>query len=92
MYTTRAGKDVLEAQNVHKCCPMLVSVSLVLLLLSRAIYNIIAVRLTDINVFGNGYIFTTDMASSNSTWKLHKVTIDRTGEGLETTEPPCVNR
>ncbi len=66
MYTTRAGKDALEAQNVHKCWPMLVSVSLVLLFLSRAIYNIIAVRLTDINVFGNGYTFTTDMVGSNT--------------------------
>ncbi len=64
MYTTRAGKDVLEAQIVHKCWPLLVSVSLVLLFLSRAIYNIIAVRFTDINVFG--YSFTTDMVSSSA--------------------------
>lgn len=63
MYTTRAGKDVLEAQGVHKCWPMLVSVSLVLLFLSRAIYNIIAVRLSSVHVFGDGSTFTTDMVS-----------------------------
>ncbi len=64
MYTTRAGKDALEAQNVHKCWPMLLSVSLVLLFFSRAVYNIIAVRISDVNVFGDGSTFTTDMVST----------------------------
>ncbi len=63
MYTTRAGKDVLEAQTVHKCWPLLLSVSLVLLFLSRAVYNIVAVRISDISVFGDGSTFTTDMVS-----------------------------
>ena len=61
MYTTRAGKDVLEAQRVHKCWPLLMSVLLVGLFLSRAIYNIVAVRVGDIQIFGDGSTFATDM-------------------------------
>ena len=63
MYTTRAGKDVLEAQRVHKCWPLLMSVLLIGLFLSRAIYNIVAVRISDISDFGDGSAFTTDMVS-----------------------------
>jgi len=63
MYTTRAGKDVLDAQRVHKCWPLLMSILLVILFLSRAIYNIIAVRMSTIHVFGDGSTFATDMVS-----------------------------
>lgn len=76
MYTTRAGKDVLEAQRVHKCWPLLMSVMLVGLFLSRAIYNIVAVRVGDIQIFGDGSTFATDMVGllcTNMTLHLSEV-------------------
>ena len=42
IFTTRAGKDVLEAQGVHKCKPLLISIMIILLFISRAVYNLVA--------------------------------------------------
>ena len=42
IYTTRAGKDVLEAQRVNKCKPCFISVLLIAFFISRAIYNFVA--------------------------------------------------
>ena len=63
IYTTRAGKDVLEAQGVHKCWPLLISFLLILLFSSRTIYDLVAVNIEDANNFGLGWTFATDMVS-----------------------------
>ena len=63
MYTTRAGKDVLEAQGVHKCCPWFISFLLILLFTSRAVYDLVAVNVEDAKKFGFGWTFATDMVS-----------------------------
>lgn len=62
IYTTRAGRDVLETQGVHKCWPLLFSLSLILLFVSRALYDIIALCVADVKSFGFGWTFATDMA------------------------------
>lgn len=49
MYTTKLGKDVLEAQNVNKWKPVIFSCVLILLFASRAIYDLITVTITVVN-------------------------------------------
>ena len=49
MYTTKLGKDVLEAQNVHKCKPVIFSFFLFILFLSRVMYDLIAVTIIVVN-------------------------------------------
>ena len=61
IYTTRAGKDVQEAQGVHKCWPLLISFLLILLFTSRTIYDLVAVKVEDAKRFGFGWTFATDM-------------------------------
>ena len=61
IYTTRAGKDVQEAQGVHKCWPLLISFLLILLFTSRTIYDLVAVKVEDAKQFGFGWTFATDM-------------------------------
>ena len=46
MYTTKLGKDVLEAQNVNKWKPVIFSF---LLFVSRAVYDIITVTIAVVN-------------------------------------------
>jgi hypothetical protein len=68
MYTTKLGKDVLEAQNVNKWKPVIFSFVLFLLFVSRAIYDLITVTITVVNKenmhaygFGSSWM-ATDMA------------------------------
>lgn len=49
MYTTKLGKDVLEAQNVNKWKPVIFSLVLVILFVSRVVYDIITVIITVVN-------------------------------------------
>ena len=49
MYTTKLGKDVLEAQGVNKLKPIVFSCVLFLLFVSRAIYDLITVTITVVN-------------------------------------------
>ena len=69
MYTTKLGKDVLEAQNVNKWKPVIFSFVLFLLFVSRAIYDLITVTITVVNKekmhsygFGSSWM-ATDMVS-----------------------------
>ena len=61
IYTTRAGKDIQEAQGVHKCWPLFISFLLILLFTSRTIYDLVAVKVEDAKRFGFGWTFATDM-------------------------------
>ena len=61
IYTTRAGKDVQEAQGVHKCWSLFISFLLILLFTSRTIYDLVAVKVEDAKKFGFGWTFATDM-------------------------------
>ena len=63
IYTTRAGKDVQEAQGVHKCWPLFISFLLILLFTSRTIYDLVAVKVEDAKRFGFRWTFATDMVS-----------------------------
>ena len=72
MYTTKLGKDVLEAQNVNKWKPVIFSFVLFLLFVSHAIYDLITVTLTVVNKekmhaygFGSSWM-ATDMVSMYS--------------------------
>lgn len=74
MYTTKLGKDVLEAQKVNKWKPIIFSCVLFLLFVSRAIYDIISVAMTVINKekmhaygFGSSWM-ATDMVTYNLTF------------------------
>ena len=61
IYTTKAGKDVIEAQSMHKCIPLLFSICLITLFITRAIYDIV-VTVVDHSV-QYGLNFPTDMVS-----------------------------
>lgn len=60
MYTTRAGKDVLDAQRGRKCVPLFISCVLILLFASRDIYAVVAVISDTTNVIFPGWEFATD--------------------------------
>ena len=49
MYTTKLGKDVLEAQNVHKWKPVIFSFFLFILFASRVVYDLTAVIIIVVN-------------------------------------------
>ena len=77
MYTTKLGKDVLEAQNVNKWKPVIFSFVLFLLFVSRAIYDLITVTITVVNKenmhaygFGSSWM-ATDMVSMCMYMHLH---------------------
>lgn len=55
IFATRMGKDVLEAQGVHKCKPLLISILLILLFLSRATYNFVALSERTMEPYGYGW-------------------------------------
>jgi len=61
IYTTKAGKDVIEAQGVHKCIPLLFSILLILLFTSRATYDLVVTLVVNTG-YQYGMILTTDMA------------------------------
>ena len=63
IYTTRAGKDLMESKQVSKLQAIIISSLLILLFSSRAIYNIVAVALQSSNIqpFGYSNKFATDM-------------------------------
>ena len=70
MYSTKLGKDVLEAQTVNKWKPVIFSCILILLFVSRAIYDLISVTITVVNKedmraygFGSSWM-ATDMVNS----------------------------
>lgn len=72
IYTTRAGKDILEAQGVHKCWLLLISILLILLFTSRTIYDLVAIKVESAKKFGFGWTFATDMVSlmiGTPTWR-----------------------
>lgn len=61
IYTTRAGKDVLEAQGGRKCIPPLISCLLIILFASRDIYSLVAAISGTNNFNLSGYwVFVTD--------------------------------
>jgi len=64
IYTTKAGKDVIEAQGVHKCIPLLFSILLILLFTSRATYDLVVTLVVNTG-YQYGMILTTDMVSSD---------------------------
>lgn len=62
IYTTRAGKDIMEAKQVSKWQAVVISVILIVLFCSRAIYNIIAVQFPQyLPTFGYARVFSSDM-------------------------------
>ena len=65
IYTTRAGKDIMEAKQVSKLQAIVISSLLILLFSSRAIYNIIAVAVqaAHLNPYGYSKTIATDMVS-----------------------------
>lgn len=48
---------------MHKCCPWFISFLLILLFTSRAVYDLVAVKVEDAKKFGFGWTFATDMVS-----------------------------
>ena len=63
IYTTRAGKDIMESKQVSKKQAIFISALLILLFSSRAIYNIVAVAIRSSNVkpFDYSSTLTTNM-------------------------------
>lgn len=68
IYTTRAGKDVLEAQEGRKWVPPCISCLLILFFASRDIYSLVAAISGTDNLGISGYsVFVTDEVSLDFT-------------------------